>query len=71
MAPSSNKDKEKDEVNKALAAAADKRLPERIASLCQDESHCLTRVPGKGEVKPRSLDPNEKPRTAGARTAGG
>lgn len=54
-----------------LKAGADKSLPERIADLCKDESNCLTRIPGKGEVKPRALDPNEKPRTAGARTAGG
>ena len=66
MAPSSKTD----EVKPAVSAV-DKRLPERIAELCQDESNCLTRMPGKGEVKPRSLDPNEKPRTAGARTAGG
>lgn len=67
MAPS-NKDKED---LKTAGGAIDKRLPERIAALCQDESNCLTRMPGKGEVKPRQLDPNEKPRTAGARTAGG
>lgn len=64
MAPSNNDEDPK-------ANGADKRLPERIAALCQDEANCLTRMPGKGEVRPRALDPNEKPRTAGARTAGG
>lgn len=63
MAPSSE--------TPAQKVSGDKSLPERIAELCQDESSCLTRMPGKGEVRPRSLDPNEKPRTAGARTAGG
>lgn len=52
-------------------ACHDKRLPERIAELCQDESTCLSRMPGKGTVITRVLDPNEKIRTAGARTAGG
>lgn len=46
-------------------------LPGRLAALCEDEQACLTRSPGKGEVKPRQLDPSEKPRTTGARTAGG
>lgn len=45
-------------------------LPGRIASLCHEEQVSLTRTPGKGTVIPRSLDPNDKPRTAGARTAG-
>lgn len=66
MAPSNNKD----EASKPVMQP-DKSLPERIADLCHDEAACLMRTPGKGEVKPRTLDPNEKPRTAGARTAGG
>ncbi len=46
-------------------------LTDWLASLCHDESTHLTRAPGKGEVKARIVDPSEKPRTAGARTAGG
>lgn len=46
-------------------------LTDQLAALCQDENACLTRNPGSGEVIPRTVDPTEKPRTAGARTAGG
>lgn len=67
MAPSSTKDT----ATKGTAPVQDESLPERLAHLCEDESNCLTRTPGKGEVKPRQVDPKEKPRTAGARTAGG
>lgn len=45
-------------------------LPGRIAGLCQEEKTSLMRTPGKGTVIPRTLDPGDKPRTAGARTAG-
>lgn len=46
------------------------RLPLRIAELCTEEATSLTRPTGDGTVIPRQLDPNEKPRTTGARTAG-
>lgn len=45
-------------------------LPARMAGLCAEENASLTRPPGDGSVIPRRLDPNEKPRTTGARTAG-
>lgn len=45
-------------------------LPGRIAHLCHEEQASLMRSPGKGTVIPRTIDPSEKPRTAGARTAG-
>ncbi len=45
-------------------------LPTHIAGLCAEESASLTRPTGDGSVIPRRLDPNEKPRTTGARTAG-
>ena len=46
-------------------------LTDKLAALCHEEAACLTRTPGNGKVKARIIDPKEKPRTAGARTAGG
>ena len=53
-------------------AKADKhaKLTERLTHFCASEAKGLTRPVGNGEVLMRDL-PQEKPRTAGARTAGG
>jgi hypothetical protein len=56
---------------KANGTHAAATLTDQLAALCQEETTCLSRNPGSGEVIPRTVDPNEKPRTAGARTAGG
>jgi hypothetical protein len=56
--------------NKGGKKTEKSKLPNRLASLCAEENASLTRPLGDGTVIPRQVDPNEKPRTAGARTAG-
>lgn len=46
------------------------RLPNRLAGLCENEAKSLSRPRSRATVIPRQIDPNEKPRTTGARTAG-